>query len=554
MSVPRHPVPHPSPGSPQTAFSPARLEILRQLFTAVAEEMGGALRRAAYSPNIKERRDYSCAVFHPDGTPVAMGDHMPVHLGAMPMSVAAVLEEIPDLAPGDVAVVNDPFHGGTHLPDLTLVAPVAQGNGDPLLGFVAARAHHSDVGGMSPGSMPLSREIFQEGLRIPPVRLVRSGDRVQEVWRLLLSNVRTPLEREGDLDAQVGALHTGARRLREMAERRGGGELRREMEALLDYADRLLARGIALVPDGRYVAEDEMEDDGAGSGPLPIRVALDIRGERIRVDFQGTAPQTAGGINAVAAITHSAVRYVVRCVVEDLLTTPLPAGGGRMASLSVDTPRGSLVDAQPPAGVAAGNVETSQRITDVVLRAFAQALPDRLPGLSQGTMNNVAVGGTDPRTGQAFTYYETAGGGMGGGPGGPGLSGVHVHMSNTLNTPVEALEHAYPFRVERYGLRRGSGGAGLHPGGEGLRRDLRFLGEAEVTVLAERRRSGPEGARGGGPGAPGATILLRDGEEKTLPGKVTFRALPGDVLSIRSPGGGGWGVPPEGETPGQAGS
>ncbi len=402
---------------------------------------------------------------------------------------------------------------------------------------------------MSPGSMPLSREIFQEGLRIPPVRLVRGGDRVEEVWRLLLANVRTPLEREGDLDAQIGALHTGARRLGEMADRRGRGELLREMEALLDYADRLLSRGIALVPDGRYEAEDQMEDDGVGNGPLPIRVALDIRGDGIRVDFQGTAPQTVGGINAVAAITHSAVRYVVRCVVEELLGIALPAGGGRMASLSVTTHPGSLVDALPPAGVAAGNVETSQRITDVVLRAFARALPDRLPGLSQGTMNNVAVGGTDPRTGAAFTYYETAGGGMGAGPGRPGLSGVHVHMSNTLNTPVEALEHAYPFRVERYALRRGSGGRGLHSGGEGLRRDLRFLGEAEVTVLAERRQAGPEGARGGGPGAPGATVLLRDGEEKMLPGKVTFRALPGDVLSIRSPGGGGWGTSPGGEPP-----
>jgi len=527
----------------RSTLHPARLEVLRQLFTAVAEEMGGSLRRAAYSPNIKERRDYSCAVFHPEGPPVAMGDHMPVHLGAMPMSVDAVLRAIPELAPGDVAVVNDPFHGGTHLPDLTLVAPVSLEPGGHRLGYVAARAHHSDVGGMSPGSMPLSREIFQEGLRIPPVRLLRNGARVEEVWSLLLANVRTPREREGDLDAQIGALHTGARRLREMAERRGPAVLREEMEALLDYADRLLARGVALIPDGRYTAEDHMEDDGAGNGPLRIQAAVEIRGEEVHVDFQGTAGQTAGGINAVAAITHSAVRYVVRCVVEDLLATPIPAGGGRMAPLSVTAPEGSLVNALPPAGVAAGNVETSQRITDVVLRAFALALPNRMPGLSQGTMNNVAVGGIDPRSGTPFTYYETAGGGMGAGPTRPGLSGVHVHMSNTLNTPVEALEHAYPFRVERYQLRRGSGGRGRHAGGEGLRRDLRFLGEAEVTVLAERRLQGPEGAQGGNAGGRGETVLIREGQEKSLPGKVTFRALPGDVLSLRTPGGGGWGPP-----------
>lgn len=527
----------------RTLLHPARLEILRQLFTAVAEEMGGSLRRAAYSPNIKERRDYSCAVFHPAGPPVAMGDHMPVHLGAMPMSVDAVLRTIPELAPGDVAVVNDPFQGGTHLPDLTLVAPVSLEPGRRLLGYVAARAHHSDVGGMSPGSMPLSREIFQEGLRIPPVRLIRKGKRVEEVWSLLLANVRTPEEREGDLDAQIGALHTGARRLREMANRRGAVALGEEMEALLDYADRLLGQGVALIPDGHYSAQDHMEDDGAGNGPLPIQVGLEIRGEEIHVDFQGTAGQTAGGINAVFAVTLSAVRYVVRCVVEDLLATPLPAGGGRMAPLSVSAPEGCLVNALPPAGVAAGNVETSQRITDVVLRAFAVALPHRMPGLSQGTMNNVAVGGRDPRTGAAYAYYETAGGGMGAGPKGTGLSGVHVHMSNTLNTPVEALEHAYPLRVERYQLRRGSGGVGRHAGGEGIRRDLRFLGKSEVTVLAERRLHGPDGAQGGGPGHRGETTLIRGGEEKSLPGKVTFRALPEDILSIRTPGGGGWGRP-----------
>ncbi len=522
---------------------PIRLEVLRQLFTAIAEEMGATLRRAAFSPNIKERRDYSCAVFHPSGTPVAMGDHMPVHLGAMPMSVQAALTAHGALDPGDVILLNDPFEGGTHLPDLTLVSPVHFGESDELLGYVAARAHHSDVGGMSPGSMPLSREIYQEGLRIPPVHLKRRGSPVPEVYTLLMANVRTPEERTGDLDAQIGALHTGSRRLMEMATARGTTSVLSGMEALLEYADRLLARGIESVPDGVYEALDHLEDDGAGSGPLPIRVSLEVRGASLRVDFTGSAEQTPGGVNAVSAITSSATRYVLRCVVEALLGVALPAGGGRLRGVELVLPSGSIVNADPPAGVAAGNVETSQRITDVLLLAFREALPEVIPALSQGTMNNLTAGGIDPRTGRAFTYYETAGGGMGAGPGGPGLSGVHVHMSNTLNTPIEALEHAYPFRVLEYGIRRDSGGRGLHRGGEGLVRTLEFLAPANVTLLSERRRSGPAGAQGGEAGAPGENRLIRDSEVNPLPSKVTFAARKGDLLSIRSPGGGGWGDP-----------
>lgn len=524
-----------------TTTDAVRLEVLRQLFTAIAEEMGATLRRAAFSPNIKERRDYSCAVFHPSGVPVAMGDHMPVHLGAMPMSVQAALEAHGTLGPGDVILLNDPFEGGTHLPDLTLVAPVHRER--ELLGYVAARAHHSDVGGMSPGSMPLSREIYQEGLRIPPVHLKRGGREVPEVLALLLANVRTPEERKGDLDAQIGALHTGARRLVEMAEARGTDAVLEGMEDLLSYADRLLARGIALVPDGEYEAVDHMEDDGAGSGPLPIRVRLSVMGPGLRVDFTGSAPQCEGGVNAVRAITSSAVRYVLRCVIEARLGVALPAGGGRMQGVELTLPPRSIVNAAPPAGVAAGNVETSQRITDVLLQAFQHALPDLVPAPSQGTMNNLTAGGTDPRTGRAFTYYETAGGGMGAGPSGPGLSAVHVHMSNTLNTPVEALEHAYPFRVREYRIRRGSGGTGFHAGGEGLTRTIEFLAPATVTLLTERRLEGPGGVRGGDSGAPGSNRLVRDAEVRALPSKVTFDARVGDQLSVETPGGGGWGDP-----------
>jgi len=524
---------------------PVTLEVFRHLFSALAEEMGAALRRASYSPNIKERRDYSCALFDAAGTPVALGDHMPVHLGAMPMSVTAALEALGDLAPGDVAMVNDPFRGGTHLPDITLVAPVHHGEGPSprLLGFVAARAHHSDVGGMSPGSMPLAREIVQEGLRIPPVRLYEKGARNEDLWRLVLANVRTPAERAGDLDAQLAALHAGRSRLLEMVEGRGADTVVGAMSELVAYADRLVAAGISAIPDGVYSAVDHLEDDGFGSGPIPIRVSLQVAGDRLRVDFTGSSPQVPGGVNAVAAITASATRYVIRCLAQDLLGVEIPAGGGSLEGVAMVLPEGSVVNARPPASVAAGNVETSQRITDVLLEAFREALPERVPALSQGTMNNTTAGGVDPRTGEPFAYYETVGGGMGGGPSGPGLSGVHCHMSNSLNTPVEALEHAYPFVVTEYSLRRGSGGGGAHPGGEGLRRDIRLLGDASVTLLTERRSAGPAGAAGGESGTPGRNVLIRDGVEEELPGKVTFQARAGDVVSVRSPGGGGWGRP-----------
>lgn len=522
--------------------TPVELEIFRHLFTAVAEEMGASLKRAAFSPNIKERRDYSCALFDPAGVAVSVGDHMPVHLGAMPMSVEAALSELGALLPGDVACLNDPFRGGTHLPDVTLISAVHTSEG-ALLGYVASRAHHSDIGGSTPGSMPLAREIYEEGVRIPPVRLHRAGVRNEDLWQVLLANVRTPLERAGDLDAQLAALNTGAARLLEIAARRGTSATLGAMGALIAYADRLVATGLDMVPDGRYRAEDFLEDDGFGTGPIPIRAELVVAGPTLTIDFAGSSPQVPGGVNAVAAITASAARYVVRCVVEELLGESLPAGGGSMAAVSLVLPEASVVNARPPAAVAAGNVETSQRITDVLLSAFAQALPDVIPALSQGTMNNTTIGGVDPRSGDAFAYYETVGGGMGAGPSRDGLSGVHVHMSNSLNTPIEALEHAYPLRVTRYAIRRGSGGAGRHRGGDGLRRDLMALAPARVTLLSERRAVGPRGALGGADGAPGENVLIRGGVEERLPSKVTFSVAAGDVVSIRSPGGGGWGAP-----------
>ncbi len=517
-----------------------RLEVYRSLLLAIAEEMGAALRRSAYSPNIKERRDYSCAILDPEARPVALGDHMPVHLGAIPQSVEAAIGAL-ELGAGDVAVLNDPYYGGTHLPDLTTVRGIWVDGCAAPVAYVASRAHHADIGGQMPGSMPLSREIFQEGLRIPPVFLVRGGAIQTDVWRLILTNVRTPEEREGDLHAQLAALETGARRLQELAARGGAGSLATAFDALASYADRLVRAVIDGIPDGEYVAEDFMDDDGVDPGPVRIAVRVTVRGDALEVDFSGSAPQCAGNINAVAAITESAVRYVLRCIAEAVLGTSLPAGGGAMPAVRIVAPLGTVVNATPPAAVAAGNVETSQRIVDVVFRALADALPDLVPACSSGTMNNFTVGGTDPRTGEAFAYYETVAGGMGAGPNHPGLSGVHTHMTNSLNTPIEALEHEIPVRLRHYSLRHGSGGDGRWPGGDGLRRDIELLAAASICILSERRRHAPWGARGGTDGATGENWLGRAGEWMPLPAKTTIDARSGDLISIRTPGGGGWG-------------
>lgn len=523
-------------------LGPAGLAIYRALLTAVAEEMGASLRRTAHSPNIKERRDYSCALFDAQGAPVALADHMPVHLGAMPRSVEAVIERL-RLAPGDVAILNDPFQGGTHLPDITaLRAVVARPRREPIA-YVAARAHHADVGGMAPGSMPLAQDIHQEGIRIPPVRVVRRGRIDPDIWHLVLANVRTPEEREGDLHAQLAALETGVRRVTELVRRRGLAEFLSALSGLVAYGDRLLRAAIRAIPDGVYSAEDVLDDDGVAPEPVPIRVRIEVRGSAMRVDFTGSAPQCRGGVNAVAAIAESAVRYCLRCVAEARLGTALPAGGGTFRAVRLVLPEASVVAARPPAAVAAGNVETSQRIVDVVFRALGGALPDLIPACSSGTMNNVAVGGVDPRRRAPFAYYETVAGGMGAGPEAPGLSGVHTHMTNSLNTPIEALEHSVPIRVRHYSLRAGTGGAGRYRGGDGLRRDLELLVPARVSVLSERRKFAPCGAQGGAPGARGENALYRDGRWQELPGKGTWDLQRGDILSIRTPGGGGWGTP-----------
>jgi N-methylhydantoinase B len=517
-------------------IDPIRLEVLKNRFSSLTEEMGAVLMRTGFSPNIKERRDFSCALFDGDGEMIAQAAHIPVHLGSMPLSVAAAVER-GDLAPGDMILLNDPYRGGTHLPDLTLVTPVFFGEAAPAF-YLANRAHHADVGGMSAGSLPLSTEIFQEGLRLPPVKIVRGGRIDRELLALILANVRTPVEREGDLNAQVAANRVGERRLREIVTQYGPAETGRYCRALLDYGEALMREVVAAIPDGRYRFEDVLDDDGAGSGPVPIRCELAVEGSSAVVDFSASAPQVAGCLNAVRAITLSAVFYVFRLLAPE----EMPGSAGAMRPIAVKTRPGTVVDCIFPAPVAGGNVETSQRIVDVLLGALARALPDRIPAASGGSMNNLTIGGCDPRHGGLFAYYETIAGGAGGGPAGDGASGIQTHMTNTLNTPVEALEHAYPLRVRRYALRTGSGGAGPGRGGDGVVRELELQADARITLISERRKSAPYGLAGGLPGKPGRNALLRDGECRELPGKCAVDGRAGDVLIVETPGGGGWGA------------
>jgi N-methylhydantoinase B len=523
-------------------LSPILLQVFKNRFSSIAEEMGVALTRTAFSPNIKERRDLSCAVFDPEANMVAQAAHIPVHLGSMPLSVAEAVAGL-DLEDGDMALLNDPFRGGTHLPDVTVAAPVFCRGFDGPAFYTANRAHHADVGGMTPGSMPpLSTRLHQEGIIIPPVKIVRRGEVDSGLMRLILANVRTPAEREGDFSAQFMAARTGVRRLHELAEAHGPETLLRYARGLMDHAEAMMRAAIRAIPDGTYDFEDFLDGGGLSRRDIGVRVRLTVRADNCVADFTASDDQAEGSINAVRAITLSAVLYVFRC----LGPTDAPTNAGCMRPIEVLTRPGSVVDAKPPAAVAGGNVETSQRIVDVLLGALAQALPERIPAASQGTMNNVTIGGVDARTGRPFAYYETLAGGMGAFSGGDGESAVHSHMTNTLNTPVEALEYAYPFLVNRYAVRRGSGGAGAYRGGDGLVREITLLSEADASVLSERRTRAPYGLQGGEPGAPGKNVVIRDGEEQEMDGKFTVRLKPGDRLKIETPGGGGWGAAKEG--------
>lgn len=517
-------------------IDPVTLEVFNHRLSAIAEEMGVALCRSAFSPNIKERRDFSCALFDGAGAMVAQAAHIPVHLGSTPLSVRAAIEQVP-MAAGDVVMLNDPYAGGTHLPDITVVAPVFLGRERAPFGYVANRAHHADIGGATPGSMPLATEIYQEGFRIPPVRIVRHGEITEDVLRLFTANTRVADERRGDLLAQLAALRRGAIRLSEVVRAAGRESTRTAMAALQDYSARLLSASLRRLSPGTYRAEDWMEDDGAGATHIPIRVSIRIRSGRARIDFSGTAPQVAGGINANEAVTIAAVLYVFQA----LAGCPIPANAGLLRPLRIIAPLGTLVNARFPAAVAGGNVETSQRIVDVLLKALAAAAPGSVPAASAGSMNNFALGGFDPVRQREFAYYETIAGGAGAGPHGPGAGGVHTHMTNTLNTPVEALEATYPLRVTRYGLRHRSGGPGMYRGGDGIIREVELLAPAQITLLTERRRLRPWGLRGGGPGQPGQNQLRRGDRTRQLPAKTGRALTAGDRVRILTPAGGGWG-------------
>ena len=505
-------------------MDPISLAVLSSALSGVAEEMGSLLVRAAYSSNIKERRDCSTALFDAEGRMVAHAEHIPVHLGAMPEAVAAVMERNPQ--PRDVFALNDPYSGGTHLPDITLVSPLD--HDEELIGYAVARAHHSDVGGMSPGSMPSSsRDIHQEGLIIPPVRFVEAGSIRQEILDLVLANSRTPDLRRADLRAQLAANHLGQERLSELINRRGLEVIQSAMEEVLAYAERRVRAHIEMLPDGRYEAQSEIEGDGVSDDDVPIAVAVTIDGDLMTIDFDGTASAVSGNVNCPASVTRAACYFALRVILPD----DIPANAGAYVPVTVNARKGSLVNAVFPSAVVAGNVETSQRIADTVLTALTGAT--ELPAQGQGTMNNLVIGG------QGWTYYETIGGGQGASSRRAGSSGVHVGMTNTLNTPIEALEMELPLRVERYELAEGSGGDGAHRGGDGIIRSVRVLEPARLSVLSDRRRHPPKGSRGGSQGRVGKNEL--NGED--LPPKCDRTLEPGDVVTIRTPGGGGWGEP-----------
>jgi N-methylhydantoinase B len=509
------------------------LEVFKNLFVSVAEEMGVTLQRASFSPNIRERLDFSCAVFDALGRMVAQAAHIPVHLGSMPASVAHALQRFETFRPGDVIILNDPYQGGTHLPDITMVSPVFAE--DAVRFFVASRAHHADIGGMTPGSLPLSTELYQEGIIIPPLKLVEAGRQNEGVLALITANSRTPQERLGDLEAQLAAHRIGAKRLRFLIDEHGPDRLLEHVDALLAYSQRMTEAIINDIPDGVYTFEDALEGDGQREQPIPIRVTITVADSHMTVDFTGSAPQVAGNLNAVEAVVRSATWYCVQL----LAAEELPVNHGSFVPVEVIIPPDSVLSPQFPAAVAAGNVETSQRIVDVILGALASALPSRIPAASQGTMNNFTFGGIVD--GQPFVFYETIGGGHGAAPTGDGIGGRHSHMTNTRNTPVEAFEYAYPVRILAYGLRDASGGTGKQRGGDGVRRVYEFLSPATVSFLCERRIIAPYGLHGGSPGQVGINRLVRAGVEEVLGGKHTRQVEPGDQIIIETPGGGGWG-------------
>lgn len=511
-------------------MNPIELKLFSSRVSAICDEMGTVLRRTAFSPNIKDRLDFSCALFSSQGKLFAQAAHIPVHLGSMAFAMESIIEER-QWAPGDMLVLNDPYLGGTHLPDVTLVAPVFIEEGECLVGFVANRAHHANIGCDTPGSMPMSSSLEEEGLIIPPTLLFKSGQLQQEALALLQIE---SISLTGDFAAQAGANALGVQRLQSLLRRMGLSAYEQGMQQLNDYADRITAATIAGLQIGRYDFTDYLDDDGCGQLNIRLALTLHIKTDSLELDFSKSTEQVAGNLNCPESVVAAAAFYCIRC----LLPEDPPACEGLFRRIHLLTRPGSIVNAERPAAVAAGNVETSSRLVDLVFGALAQALPDRIPAASQGTMNNVAMGRIDKTTGKRWDYYETLAGGIGGGPSTNGRDAVHSHMTNTLNTPVESLEMHYPLRVHRYAIRAGSGGRGRHGGGAGILREYEFLDAAELSLLSERRFLSPWGLNGGGQGMKGRNSL--NGE--TLPGKCSITVKKGDRLLVETPGGGAWGL------------
>jgi len=508
-------------------FDPVELEVFRNIFTSITEEMGTVLKLSAFSPNIKERRDYSAALFTSDAESFALGAHIPVHLGAMPYSVRSALKAV-NVEEGDTVILNDPYLGGTHLPDITMISPVFY-KGKSVF-FVANRAHHADVGGMQPGSMPLAEEIFQEGLIIPPVKIEEKGNLRKDILKFILSNCRNQEEREADIKAQIAANRKGTIRLKELLEKRGEKVIEYSHH-LVEYSRVILEKKIQRLPEGKFCFEDFLDDDGSGNENIPIKVCIKKIDGVLNVDFTGTAPQTKGGMNANPAIVASALLYVVKTAIGK----ELPVNSGLLKPIKLRIPEGNLLNPKKPAAVAAGNVETSQRIVDVLFGALSKMIPEKAVAASQGTMNNVSFGG------EGFAYYETIGGGAGATSQENGASGVHTHMTNSLNTPVEVIEQGMPVEIRKYELRKGSGGYGKHRGGDGIIREYRFKKSARISILSERRRHAPYGIFGGKSGKIGKNFIIKKGKKFELRSKVNISVEKGDILIIETPGGGGYG-------------
>jgi N-methylhydantoinase B len=517
-------------------LSPFELEIFQNALSSIAEEMGVVLIRAGFSPNIKERRDLSCAIFKASGEMIAQAAHIPVHLGSMSFAVRAITGE-PNISEGDVFILNDPFRGGTHLPDVTCIAPVfAEGC---LEFFVASRAHHADMGGLTPGSMPLSTSIHEEGILIPPSRLYRKGRLDRELFQKILSSTRDPEEREGDLRAQTGSLELGIRRLKEVVAKYSLEKVKEAGDELLGYSEKIMRGVIREIPDGIYKFEDVLDDDGAGTRNIPLRVSITVKGDKAIVDFRGSSGKVKGCLNAPLSVTTAAAVYVFQCLAPE----GMPLNSGPLRVMDIKAEKGSILNAEYPSAVVGGNVETSQRVVDMVFGALSKVIPEMVPAASAGTMSNTTFGGENPANGKNFAYYETIAGGMGGRFGKDGVSAVQTHMTNTLNTPIEALERELPVMIDSYSVRKRSGGRGRFKGGDGIVRKYRFLTDATVSLITERRKSAPYGIQGGERGKKGRNILLRKGKASVIPSKATFTVKRGDVLEIRTPGGGGWGKP-----------